>query len=147
MPASGRFARCLAAGLAVNVTTAPATQEIALIAASAVSRIGSMFRASAGSTTIARKSLVVAHRQPGNTPQEPGKGVRPSGPGTLANAAITSLARQHFSFLSSLGTLALMADSRDATQIRSETASGRGYGPNPAIFAGSTSRSKSASLT
>ena len=77
------------AASAVRVTTAPVTPGSALIAASALARIASIVRAAAGSMTMARKTLPSRMVRPETAP-ESGRGVRPSGPGTPASAAITS---------------------------------------------------------
>ena len=74
---------------AVSVTTAPATPEIALIAASAPARIGSIAFAFAGSMAMATKTLLSRIVTPVIAP-ESGRDARPSGPGTAASAAITS---------------------------------------------------------
>jgi hypothetical protein len=71
------------------VTTAPETLGTALIAASALARIGSIALASRGSTTIARNTLPSRMVRPETAP-ESGRGVFPSGPAILASAAITS---------------------------------------------------------
>ncbi len=77
------------AASAVRVTTALVTPGAALIAASALARIGSSALALSGSTTMARKTLPSRMVRPEMAP-ESGSGVLPSGPGTPASAAITS---------------------------------------------------------
>ena len=77
------------AASAVSVTTAPATPGIALTAASASARIGSIALARAGSMAIATNTLPSRMVTPETAP-ESGKDARPSGPGIAASAAMTS---------------------------------------------------------
>ena len=74
---------------AVRVTTAPVTPGIALMAASALARIGSIAAAFSGSTRMARNTLLSSRIVRPEIASDWVSGVRPSGPLTLASAAST----------------------------------------------------------
>jgi hypothetical protein len=77
------------AACAVSVTSADATPGSALILLSTADRKPSIALARAGSTLIARNTLPSRMVTPSIAP-DCGSGVRPSGPGIAASAAMTS---------------------------------------------------------